>query len=456
MPLKHETFGRQFIHIKFHIIIVIMKNLFILSLLFLILIFSSCNKRSNKNGIFYTSENTSVLERVSSNEQPIVVRKDSEITQLYDKETLDCDSAYNKIIPYAYDVDYILLDPKDVIIGKIDKIEFFEDRLFILDEKSAAIYIFNRTGQFIRKICNKGRGPGEYLYLNDFSIDRANGLIVVGANFKIQYYDLDGNFISEHAQDDYYVAFVADTLGRLHFFSSLDQNIGYPMQDWSVFSQIKDSVISIGFPFLSFNYSDVMPARDNLAFRNGRGEVLIRQLLTDSIFRINSDLTYSLHAYFEIESGQSRYNILKNFNGSQKEASSIIMSGYKLSNYYETSAAVYGSYLTPKGSLSFLICRKTGKQYHINHGLSVSACTLDDDRFLLTSLLQEPKAVTDDDRFVGYIWPMILEEFIGIYREHKKDFAEIPNKTLSRYLDDFELDGNPLIVTYKIGFREGI
>jgi hypothetical protein len=106
--------------------------------------------------------------------------------------------------------------------------------------------------------------------------------------------------------------------------------------------------------------------------------------------------------------------------------------------------------------LSFLICRKTGKQYHINHGLSVSACTLDDDRFLLTSLLQEPKAVTDDDRFVGYIWPMILEEFIGIYRECKKDFAEIPNKTLSRYLDDFELDGNPLIVTYKIGFREGI
>jgi hypothetical protein len=364
---------------------------------------------------------------------------------------IDADSAI-KTIPYATDVSYILPDPKEILIGDIDKIEFHKDKLYILDRKDKSIFIINNQGRLIKKIHNVGRGPGEYQEIFDFSTDSKNEKIVVGVPLKIQYYDLNGNFIEEHNQDDYFVSFACDTSGILHSFSSKDQNEGYPMQNWSVFSQIKDSVTAVGFPFPSLKHKDILPPLDQIAFKNSNREVLIRQHWTDSIFHITSNSTYSLHAYLQVESGQSRLEKTHNIKGSQEEANNLINTSFFLSKFLETSNSIFGAYTTPDALyIDYLINKKTGVQYHINNFISVCGIGVNNNSLLLTSILHHPMFISNDDRFVGYFWPYELET---LYKQYKEDVFYLEDETLIKYFENFDLNGNPLIVAYKIEFRD--
>lgn len=73
----------------------------------------------------------------------------------------------------------ILLEITDSsLIGKISKLEEFDNKLIILDSFIAkSIFVFDMDGHFLRRIGNLGEGPGEYSRISDFTIDRDNGNI---------------------------------------------------------------------------------------------------------------------------------------------------------------------------------------------------------------------------------------------------------------------------------------
>ena len=61
------------------------------------------------------------------------------------------------------------------------------------------IYIFDKSGKFIRKINKKGRGPGEYLSLNDVAVDVSNKRLIVHDDMaqKISIFTYEGEFIEK-------------------------------------------------------------------------------------------------------------------------------------------------------------------------------------------------------------------------------------------------------------------
>src|SRR5690606_26311997 len=69
---------------------------------------------------------------------------------------------------------YLLLETtSESLIGEIDKIHFDDTLIFILDKYVAeALFIFNKKGDFLTKIANKGAAPGEFLEIRDFTIDK--------------------------------------------------------------------------------------------------------------------------------------------------------------------------------------------------------------------------------------------------------------------------------------------
>jgi hypothetical protein len=92
----------------------------------------------------------------------------------------------------------IILETGDnILLGKIKGIQVYNDLIFILDaQQDMGVYIFNKTGKFIRKIGKIGRGPGEYLTVSDFTIDQDNDniyLLDCDAN-KIYKYKITGEF----------------------------------------------------------------------------------------------------------------------------------------------------------------------------------------------------------------------------------------------------------------------
>ena len=57
------------------------------------------------------------------------------------------------------------------IIGEIDKLEIVRDTLYILDDDQDMIFLFDKTGKYIARIADIGRGAQEYLAISDFHID---------------------------------------------------------------------------------------------------------------------------------------------------------------------------------------------------------------------------------------------------------------------------------------------
>lgn len=82
----------------------------------------------------------------------------------------------------------------DCLISRIVKIIIYNDKIFLQD-KAKRLLVFNIQGKFLHQIGKKGNGPGEYLELRDFEIDK-NGNIYVLEFKKILKYDNQGNYLN--------------------------------------------------------------------------------------------------------------------------------------------------------------------------------------------------------------------------------------------------------------------
>lgn len=85
------------------------------------------------------------------------------------------------------------------ILSGIDRISFYNNKIFILDRRSESLVIFNIDGKYLSKIQNTGRGPTEYSSLMDFAIDEETGQLFLYCDrpYKILKYSEDGKFIEE-------------------------------------------------------------------------------------------------------------------------------------------------------------------------------------------------------------------------------------------------------------------
>jgi len=127
------------------------------------------------------------------NESDILSYKD--IISLFVRPNNDTIDIY-QFIDSIYYVKLEFLD--ESIIGHINKIIIFDNRIFVLDGQTSSIFIFDIKGKYISKICKIGNGPGEYNRLDDFDIDRENQNIIITdllTYWNIRY-DINGNFIS--------------------------------------------------------------------------------------------------------------------------------------------------------------------------------------------------------------------------------------------------------------------
>lgn len=85
----------------------------------------------------------------------------------------------------------------DIILGNIERVIYSNEKIYILDSEDRII-CYNRDGSINNVIDAKGKGPGEYLYIRDFSIDELNNSInILTNNVNVMSYSLnDGSFIS--------------------------------------------------------------------------------------------------------------------------------------------------------------------------------------------------------------------------------------------------------------------
>jgi hypothetical protein len=117
-------------------------------------------------------------------------------------ETIDFEQAIHNsedfdIKEYVSNIRFIPLETNgDCFIAEIRKIVKSED-YFLVSDSEGNLFQFTSTGQFIKKIGDLGKGPGEYLTMTDFVVDHSFNNIYINTLGFLYNYDMEGNFKSK-------------------------------------------------------------------------------------------------------------------------------------------------------------------------------------------------------------------------------------------------------------------
>jgi hypothetical protein len=102
-----------------------------------------------------------------------------------------------EIIDSSYFIPLEITD--EVLIKKIDKIVFDDDKIFVADWRgNNKIFVFDRQGKFMYSVGKIGQGPGEYIEACDFCLDTQDKIIyIVAEREKIMQYNYSGDFVKQ-------------------------------------------------------------------------------------------------------------------------------------------------------------------------------------------------------------------------------------------------------------------
>ena len=118
-----------------------------------------------------------------------------------DYYTIDLDGEKESSIPLSSlfkNIRTILLETgDDCLIGRINDLQVFDGCIYILDTRMAkSLFVFDMEGKYIRKIGSFGSGPGEYVSINDFTLDTENRIIFLSDHSnRIHKYKFDGTYL---------------------------------------------------------------------------------------------------------------------------------------------------------------------------------------------------------------------------------------------------------------------
>lgn len=69
-------------------------------------------------------------------------------------------------------VDYLVLDlAQGQVVGRMDKVVVSDGKIYVGDYTSQKVFVFGMDGKMCAVLDKRGRGPGEYLQIQSFSVD---------------------------------------------------------------------------------------------------------------------------------------------------------------------------------------------------------------------------------------------------------------------------------------------
>lgn len=94
---------------------------------------------------------------------------------------IDWDNISDNLDYSSWVEDSVLVVPletrEDCLIGEISNLIYQNHRIYVVDNMSNAVYVFDETGRLQSKICSVGNGPKEYLGITAFAVQESRMFI---------------------------------------------------------------------------------------------------------------------------------------------------------------------------------------------------------------------------------------------------------------------------------------
>ena len=347
---------------------------------------------------------------------------------------------------YVDSAKYVFLD-QEYLIGKIGRVLFFNNKIYIHDEMAGHLVVFSDEGKYLFHINNKGKGSMEYIKLSDFTIDKKkNNLLIFDEKLhKIITFSISRNkFVDEKKIDFYPTAFAWET-DYLYFFNPY--TINYPRKEnyhYSLIrtnSKLKDEeryfkVDEKMGSFLSNPNTKGFFYGDNLYFQNRFENV---------IYKLNKE---NVDAHCEILFAE---------NSDYKQAvEDAISKGTRNTDRYHNCAAEIQDFCENKYFISFTYSRNK-KRYYVVFSKDTNKVIYHKSKLELSPLLSMKNGIpiikfpsySNNNNFVSHIPNELMlylvkdKIFIHSLEENIKDSQLIAE------IKKYDANSNPVLAFYK-------
>jgi hypothetical protein len=212
-------------------------------------------------------------------------------------------------------IAYVPLETTDAaIVGRITKMEVTDSLIYMLDQQTKTIWCFDQKGKYVSHIHKLGQGPGEYVSLFDFAIDRINNYIVIldrSAGAKILWYTFSGEFVKSRRLEVFADKFglfndgkiLAYTRGSDLFLKNNDGTLGF-----NYFVIDSAGKIDAYFPY----NDDMDDLIINKIIEINDGKILATYAANDTVYEFNGDGNLILKHV--IDFGKYRIPVEKSLN----------------------------------------------------------------------------------------------------------------------------------------------
>jgi len=237
--------------------------------------------------------------------------------EYYNIEVKPNDKAID-IKQYIDSVFYVKLELSDEsIIGHIDKIVCFENRIYIMDKQTSSLFMFDMKGKYLSKICKIGNGPGEYTTLNYFDIDIENRQIVLIdlMTYWCIRYDLSGKYISRKRIPVNMEGFAPVSTGKYVSFSNFRDNLRFLDPEYNII--YLDSLMQIEKVFFPYNSSNFFnpfvqfPGKPGGPFYTFNDEIYFMYKMKSEVYKVAPE-GLSLKYKFDFNGKNFDYSAINN------------------------------------------------------------------------------------------------------------------------------------------------
>jgi hypothetical protein len=301
---------------------------------------------------------------------------------------------------------------------------------FVVVDYDYNIFIFNKFRELQKKICRKGRGPQEYLLIDDVDVDSRGNVYVLTMGTDVLVYAASGDFVARHALEAAAASVTALDDGRFCFTLCHEEDAAYAA-DRLLFTDAELNPLQSALPLRETTLSAYGFASEKLFHRPGAPSCLYFQSHDKLQYRI--DPQGNILETYVLDFGEyaTPEELLQ--SRSQEEMVDLVMKHdlYYVNSAFENRNFLLFNVIFQQGAnvpgVAVWIYDKRSRKSYIEH--------YPNENSPLFQLLQFPVWLTDDDA----VWYLCDNEML---RDGKEEFT---------FLQDVDIpssDGVSLLVLH--------
>lgn len=392
---------------------------------------------------FYSCQNNKKTEMPT--DTYLVARNDSVL--IANLDTAECHRDMY-LSSYFSKARYIPLETNsNSLLGRIHEMWVEGDTIFILDQMSRTLQMFDKSGKHLGIVGGRGKGPGEYSRPTDFGIDGDRLYLFDSTSQKILFYQLPDMSYSHSISIK-----APDGLARSHCIAMEDEHLyadiylpkkqgPYLVREIAKNNTVINKWLSVDLHNRGYLRNDYFTGESY--FRKTRNGIRYFHFLTDTIMQINQG---KMSPYLAIQYKNRPTNEAIRDNCSEKggdalEAMIRLGGVNKIQNYVE-----WNDYIMFTFQLGFYIqtavLNKKTKEFrwakHLNYDLTFSP----EKRINI-----QPVPILGDNKgLYTYIHSMEMEKFVEMVHNGE---TLISGDELEK-LKSLSVDSNPVIIYYEM------